>query len=127
MRGKGNWMTDEVLKARALVLSGYDARATAAQAKAAQSYGKLLHLAETVQSGQSRTIAQFLASTYDSSTFPWDPYDLRGLDVEISDHMLACLDALRWAKLDLYKLVPDGAKRVEAAIEHWGMKWPAND
>ncbi len=120
----GNGMSDDERKARDLVLNGYEVRATAAQAKAAQSFGRLLHLAETVQSGQCRTIARFLASTYNSEAFPWDPFDLRGLDVDISDHMLACLDALRWAKLDLYKLVPNGDNRVEAVIELWGMKWP---
>ena len=53
--------------------------------------------------------------------------DLRGLDVDIGDDMLACLDALRLAKLDLYKLVPNGEGRVEAVFELWGMKWPTND
>ncbi len=49
---------------------------------------------------------------------------MRGLDVAIGDDMLACLDALRWAKSDLYQLVSEGAKRVEAVIEAWGLKWP---
>lgn len=38
--------------------------------------------------------------------------------------MLVCLDALRWAKLDLHKLVPDGDKRVRRVIEAWGLPWP---
>ena len=56
--------------------------------------------------------------------FRFDPFDLRAVDVEISDDMLVCLDALRWGKADLYKLVPDGDRRVRAVIEAWGLKWP---
>ena len=41
--------------------------------------------------------------------------------------MLACLDALRWGKADLYRLVPNGDKRVEAVINLWGLPWPASD
>ena len=41
--------------------------------------------------------------------------------------MLACLDALLWGKADLYKLVPDGERRVQAVITAWGLKWPEAD
>lgn len=99
-------------------------RADAAQGKAAQAYSRLLHLAETRESGQILRIVRFLAGTYNGEAFPFDLFELRGLDVAIADDMLACLDALRWAKSDLYQLVPEGAKRVEAVIEAWGLKWP---
>ena len=56
--------------------------------------------------------------------FPLDPYELRAVDVAISDDMLCCLDALRWAKADLHKLVPDGEKRVLRVLERWGIDWP---
>lgn len=105
----------------------YATRSSAAQSKAAQAIARLMHLAETRDSGQVPRIAQFLASTYNGTAFPWDPFDLRRLDVEISDDMLTCLEALRWGKADLYKLVPDGEKRVEAIIALWGLKWPASD
>jgi hypothetical protein len=36
--------------------------------------------------------------------------------------MLICLDALRWGKVDLYQLVPDGDKRIQAVIALWGLK-----
>ena len=38
--------------------------------------------------------------------------------------MLCCLDALRWARADLYTLVPDGDARVRAVIDRWGLRWP---
>ena len=41
--------------------------------------------------------------------------------------MLLCLDALRLGKADLYKLVPDGDRRVKDVIKDWGLKWPEND
>jgi hypothetical protein len=102
-------------------------RAIEAQAKAAHAYERLLGLAETRDSGQIRRIAQFLASTYNGSAFPFDLFELRAVDVQIGDDMLACLDALRWAKADLYKLVPDGERRVQAVIDLWGFKWPEGE
>jgi len=100
----------------------YHQRAVAAQSKAAQAFGRLLYLAESRDSGQTRHIAQFLAATYNGSAFSFDLFDLRVLDVAISDDMLCCLDALRWGRADLYQLVPDGDKRMQAVIAHWGVR-----
>ena len=102
----------------------WDERARLAQAAAAQAFGRLLKLAEERDSGQIRRIVRFLASTFNGDAFPFDLFELRAVDVDISDDMLVCLDALRWAKADLYKLVPDGERRVLAAIAAWGLKWP---
>jgi hypothetical protein len=97
----------------------YHQRAVAAQSKAAQAFGRLLKLAESSDSGQTRHIAQFLAATYNGSEFSFDLFALRVLDVSISDDMLCCLDALRWGRADLYQLVPDGDKRMQAVIAQW--------
>ncbi len=97
-------------------------RSAEAQAKAAHSFARLLTLAETRDSGQVRTIAKFLAATYNGADFSFDLFGLRTLDVAISDDMLICLDALRWGKADLYQLVPDGDKRIQAVIELWGLQ-----
>jgi hypothetical protein len=102
-------------------------RAQASQAAAAQAYARLLDMAENRDSGQIRRIARYLASTFNGEAFPFDLFELRAVDVVISDDMLACLDALRWAKADLLKLVPDGERRVLAVIEAWGLKWPQAD
>lgn len=114
--------SDDAFRAHDARIRDYEARSGAAQARAAQAYSRLLHLAETRDSGQIQRIAQFLASTFNGTAFPWDPFDLRSLDVEISDDMLACLDALRWGKTDLHCLVPDGEKRVQAVIKLWDLK-----
>jgi hypothetical protein len=50
---------------------------------------------------------------------------LRALDVEISDDMLAVLDALRWAKLSVGEMVPNGDSRIEAVLTAWAMFGPA--
>jgi len=105
----------------------WDERARVAQATAAQALARLLKLAEERDSGQISRIARFLASTFNGQAFPFDLFELRAVDIEISDDMLTCLDALRWAKADLYKLVPDGERRVMAVIDAWGLKWPQND
>jgi hypothetical protein len=115
-------LTDEETRALEARLQSYEERSAAAQARAAQAVGRLLSLAETRDSGQIRKVAQFLAATYNGAAFKFDLFELRGLDVAISDDMLSALDALRWGKTDLYRLVPDGEKRVEAMIALWGLK-----
>ena len=99
----------------------WDERARLAQGAAAQAFARLLDLAETRDSGQIRRVAKFIASTHNGENFPFDLFELRTVDVDISDDMLACLDALRWGKADLYKLIPDGERRVVAVIEAWGL------
>lgn len=100
-------------------LMSYEERSAQAQALAAHAFDRLLVLVETRQSGQIRTIAQFIAAAHNGNAFKFDLFNLRAVDVEISDDMLACLDALRWGKADLYRLVPNGEKRVEAVIAVW--------
>lgn len=105
-------------------LQDWAERAALAQNQAKDAFARLLELAETRDSGQVRRVAQFLASTYNGEAFPFNLYELRAVDIEISDDMLSCLDALRWAKADLFSLVPEGDKRVRAVIEAWGLTWP---
>jgi hypothetical protein len=100
----------------------YAARALAAQATAAHALSRLLQEAERSDSGQAGRIAQFIAATYNGNAYAFDLFDLRAVDVAISDDMLACLDALRWGKSDLYKLVPDGDRRIQALCAVWGIQ-----
>lgn len=102
----------------------WDDRARKVQVEAAHAYARLLKLAETGDSGQARRVANFLASTYNGQAFPYDPFELRTVDVAIGDDMLVCLDCLRWGKLDLFKLLPDGERRIQAMCEAWGFRWP---
>lgn len=95
-----------------------------ATAKGGHAYQRLLQLAETRDSGQVHRIALFIAATYNGEAFPFDLFELRAVDEEISDDMLLCIDALRWGQADLYRLVPDGDRRVKAVIDKWGLKWP---
>ncbi len=99
-------------------------RKSEATAKGGQAYLRLLSLAETGASGQARTVASFVASTYNGEAFPFDLFELRAVDEAISDAMPLCIDALRWGQADLHSLVPDGDRRVRAVIEQWGLKWP---
>ena len=95
-----------------------------ATAKGGHAFGRLLQLAETRDSGQIRRIALFLAATHNGEAFPFDLFELRAVDEAIGDDMLLCIDALRWGQCDLYRLVPEGDKRVKEVIEKWGLKWP---
>ena len=102
-------------------------RARQATAVGAEAFARLLQLAETRESGQIARIARFLAASYNGQAFPFDPFELRTVDVAISDDMLRCLDALRWGRCDLYTLVPNGDARVRAVIDRWGLRWPHED
>ena len=84
-------------------------------------------MAEQRDSGQIARVARFIAATYNGQDFSFDLFDLRALDVGISDDMLRCLDALRWAQADLYTLVPNGDARVRRVIARWGLHWPTGN
>jgi hypothetical protein len=100
-------------------------RADDATRQGAEAFARLLRLAEQRSSGQIPRIARFIAATYNGEAFPWDPFELRSVDIAISDDMVCCLDALRWGRADLYTLVPNGDARVRAVIERWGLRWPS--
>jgi len=104
-------------------LGTFAARSGEATRKGAQAFARLLQLAETRDSGQIPRVARFLAATYNGQAFQLDPFELRAVDIAISDDMLCCLDALRWGCADLYTLVPDGDARVRAVIDRWGLHW----
>lgn len=98
------------------------ARADRVQGPATQAYERLLRLAETSDSGQAGKVVAFIAATYNGAAYPLDLFIARTVDVKIGDDMLMCIDALRWGRADLYKLVPDGERRIEAIIKDWGLQ-----
>jgi hypothetical protein len=114
-------MSPEAIEA---ALTQFDDRSRQATQAGAQAFARLLKLAEERESGQISRIARFLAATYNGDAFKFDLFELRAVDIAISDDMLSCLDALRWGRADLQTLVPDGDARVRAIIERWGLRWP---
>jgi hypothetical protein len=106
-------------------LDTFAARSGEATRKGAQAFARLLLLAETRDSGQIPRVARFLAAAYNGQAFPLDLFELRAVDVAISDDMLCCLDALRWGRADLHMSIPDGDARVRAVIARWGLRWPS--
>jgi len=104
-----------------------DALSRQATQAGAQAYERLLRLAEERSSGQIPRIAGFLAATYNGHAFKFDLFELRAVDLAISNDMLCCLDALRWGRADLHTLVVDGDARMRRVIERWGLRWPKED
>lgn len=96
-------------------------KSEAAELLAIPAFERLLKLTETRNSGQILKVATFLAATFNGDDFKFDLFELRAVDKQISDDMLACLDCLRWCTSDLYRLAPDGEKRVEKVIKAWGL------
>ena len=107
-------------------LDTFAARSGEATRKGAQAFARLLQLAEARDSGQIPRIARFLAASYNGQAFQFDLFELRAVDITISNDMLCCLDTLRWGRADLYTLVPDGDARVRAVIDRWELRWPAD-
>lgn len=108
-------------------LDEFQTRSRAATATGAQAFARLLCLAEERDSGQIVRVARFLAATYNGQAFPLDVFELRAVDVALSDDMLHCLDALRWGRADLHTLVPDGDRRMQGVIARWGLRWPKGE
>jgi hypothetical protein len=102
-------------------LADFAARSQEATGKGGQAFARLLQRAEGDNSGQTRRVAAFVAATFNGRAFPFDLFELRAVDVDIGDDMLCCLDALRWGRSDLYRLVPNGDSRVRAVIQQWGL------
>lgn len=107
-------------------LALFDTRSRQATQVGAQAFARLLELAEQRDSGQIPRIARFLAAAYNGQAFPFDPFELRTVDIAISDDMLSCLDALRWGRADLHTLVPEGDARMRAVIDRWGLRLPGD-
>jgi hypothetical protein len=101
-------------------LNERESRGKTATTKGALALQRLLNLAETRNSGQIHSIAQFIGACWNGRRH-FNFFDLRILDTAISDDMLAVLDALRWAQADIENMVPDGHARVEAVLALWGM------
>jgi hypothetical protein len=108
-------------------LEEFDSRSRTATSAGAGAFARLLRLVEAHDSGQVVRVARFLAATYDGRAFPLDLFELRAVDVAISDDMLKCLDVLRWGRADLHTLVPDGDRRMQAVIARWGLARPGSD
>jgi hypothetical protein len=108
-------------------LDEFQTRSRAATATGAQAFARLLRMAEERDSGQLVRLARFLAATYNGQAYPLDLFELRAVDIAISDDMLRCLDALRWGRADLHTLVPDGDRRMQAVIARWRLYWSESD
>jgi hypothetical protein len=80
----------------------------------------LLRTAESVDIGQARGVAAFVASTFNGSRFPFGLLRCRAVDMIVSDDMLLCLDTLCRRRADLYRLVPDGEARERSMIHVQG-------
>jgi len=91
---KGNLMNDTSKLGDAM--ESMRVRSSEATAKGGQAFLCLLTLAETRNADQIARVAKFIASTYNGNAFPFDLFELRALDIEISDEMLLCIDAVRW-------------------------------
>ena len=72
------------------------------------AFARLLKLAAQRDSGQI-PIARFLAAMYNSRVVELDQFELRAVDIAVSDNRLCCLDAQRWARADLYTPIPTAA------------------
>lgn len=98
---------------------GLARRSDQATVAGAEAFGRLVRFAELSDTGQGRTVSRFVAAVI--GVRPFDMYDLRALDIAISDDVLICLDALRWKQVALTDLVPDGRSRCTALCKAKGL------
>jgi hypothetical protein len=95
-------------------------RAKKATEKGALALDRLLTLTETRDSGQIPRIASFIGACWNGHRH-FDLFDLRMVDLKISDDMIAVIDALRWKRKDINHMFPDANIRIVNVLERWGM------
>ena len=91
----------------------------AATEKACDAFERLLHLAETRDSGQIRRVARFLAASWGSRQFGLQ--DLRSLDQEIGDDMLAVMDGIRYGRVAVSDMAKNAGERVPVLLKLWDL------
>lgn len=92
------------------------------------AFTRLLGMAETRDSGQIRWIALFLHSIWNST--PDNRYsfqNLRGLDMEIGDDMLAVIDAIRWGEIPVDSMADNLKQRMPKMLCAWGLIKPTTE
>lgn len=87
----------------------------------------MLKLVEERDSGQIRWIAAFLAWVWGVEGAVWRATDIRGLDLDIGDAMLAVMDAVRHGRIGVDQMADDADRRVPQALRDWGLMPPAED
>ena len=80
-----------------------------------QAFDRLLRVAEEGQSRQARWVAEFITALWEDK--PVRLSMLRGLGSGVGDDVVAVLDGLRYARLDLAEHVHGGPRRVTRLIE----------
>lgn len=116
-------VTDADMEAIRIGMRASETRAAAATSKGADALERLLTLAENRDSGQVARIARFIGGCWNGHRH-FDLFELRAVDESISDDMLAVLDALRWARADIGRMVTDGERRIQSMLQLWGMYGP---
>ena len=95
-------------------------RAREATAAGAQAFARLLAVAEHSDSGQTGRVAKFVAATYNGRAFPLDVYELRSVDIALSDDMFACNGQ---AQVDCVVFSPQAPdQRVWPCIKNRGLR-----
>ncbi|TFZ03673.1 DUF7673 family protein [Ramlibacter humi] len=79
------------------------------------AFDRLLRLVEEGRSRQARWVAEFITAVWDDK--PVRLSMLRGMPATIGDDVIAVLDGLRYARLDLAEHVAGGARRVVKVLE----------
>jgi hypothetical protein len=98
-------------------LVGKEIAAHRATERGLAALDQLLRMAEDRTAAQSPEVAGFIAAIRDNQ--PLSPGALRLFGREVGDHVLAVLDAFRYARLSLVEQVEGGPRRVARAIERW--------
>jgi len=73
------------------------ADAPIANASKSQAFERLLTLGERYDSVQVLQVVRFLSRTFNGEAFPFELFERLAVDADVSDDVLLCLDALRWA------------------------------
>lgn len=95
-------------------------RARAVHHRGVEALKRLLHLAETRDSGQIQRIALFIGACWNGRRH-FDFFDFRSLDEDIGTDMLTVLDAHRYGLADIENMFPGARDQIIGVLKRWGM------
>jgi hypothetical protein len=106
-------------------MAALEAERDAAISAGVPALRRLMELAESRDSGQIGTVVRALAGLYNGRRFPLDLTQLRGLDTDIFEDLIAVirLDA-RACKQEIHLYFENGGPRLERLIASWSLNPP---
>lgn len=107
-------------------LDKLSARRHSTEQRRADAHEALAHIVHAIRShpttGQAGRLVRFLAGLYNSSDYPFELTDLRGLDRRLQDACLTYLEYDVLGEKEVHNYIPGGAMQLNQWIVDYGLR-----